>query len=103
MEDVAVPATLGTSKGNGDGVYVIPAGHIALSSPAVSQMDPKIWNHANEWDPYRWNDPEGIAAREYEKYTDNSSEKVDFGFGSVSKGTNRYASNIFHLIFYIYL
>lgn len=47
MEYVAVPATLVTSKGK-DGVYVIPVVHMALSSPAVSQMDPRIWNNANQ-------------------------------------------------------
>jgi len=88
MEDVAVPATLGTPKGKEDSVYVVPAGHVALASPALSQMDPRIWKNASEWDPLRWSDPEGVAAREYKEYVDGNMEKVDFGFGAVSKGTN---------------
>jgi len=85
MEDVAVPATLGTPKGKEDSVYVIPAGHVALCSPAATQVDPRIWSNATEWDPYRWSDPTGVAAREYKEYTEGKVE--NFGFGAISKGT----------------
>ena len=40
------------------------------------------------WDPSRWKDPEGVAANAYRMYTDESGEKIDYGFGAVSKGTD---------------
>lgn len=70
---------------------------MALSSPAVSQMDPRIWKDANVWDPYRWSDPNGVAAKEYKEYTEGNVEKVDFGFGAVSKGTDRLVFCLFSL------
>jgi sterol 14alpha-demethylase len=53
----------------------------------VSQVDPNVWRKASTWDPLRWSDDEGAAAAEYKKYTDADGEKVDYGFGAVSKGT----------------
>lgn len=70
-----------------DACYRIPKGHYVLSSPAVSQVDPTIWKNASTWEPGRWFDPDGVAADEYAKYTDAAGEKVDYGFGLVSKGT----------------
>ncbi|EKM48304.1 uncharacterized protein PHACADRAFT_214862 [Phanerochaete carnosa HHB-10118-sp] len=84
-EDVVVPPTLAAPSE--DGRYVIPKGHVAMSSAAISQVDPMLWNNANEWDPSRWSDPEGVAAQAYKQYDDADGAKVDFGFGLVSKGT----------------
>ena len=40
------------------------------------------------WDPLRWlSDPEGVAEKAYKTYLDEDGEKVDYGFGAVSKGT----------------
>ena len=50
-------------------------------------MDPTIWNAPEEWDPSRWSDPNGVAARAYKEYLDEDGEKTDYGFGAVSKGT----------------
>ncbi|KZP22784.1 cytochrome P450 [Athelia psychrophila] len=83
--DIAVPTTL--SAPSKDGVYVVPAGHFVLACPAVSQADPRVWKQANDWDPARWSDPTGVAAQAYDTYTDESGEKIDYGFGAVSKGT----------------
>lgn len=85
-EDVVVPPTLAAPSE--DGRYVIPKGHTVLSSAAVSQIDPMLWKNANEWDPTRWSDPEGVAAQAYKQYDDANGAKVDFGFGLVSKGTD---------------
>lgn len=56
-----------------------------LASPGVAQMDPLIWQNAEEWNPHRWNDESGVAAMAAEQYTEG--DKVDYGYGSVSKGT----------------
>jgi sterol 14alpha-demethylase len=85
-DDVAVPSTL--SAPSEDGIYVVPKGNYVLASPAVSQVDRTVWKNADKWDPYRWNDMEGAAAQAYKAYVDESGEKVDYGFGAVSKGTD---------------
>ncbi|KAG8864925.1 Lanosterol 14-alpha-demethylase [Tulasnella sp. 330] len=82
---IPVPGSLAAPSK--DATYEIPAGHFLLSSPAVSQVDPRVWKNAQKWEPSRWADPEGVAADEYKKYTDTASDKVDYGFGVVSKGT----------------
>lgn len=80
-----VPPTL--SSPSKDGTYVIPKGHFVVASPAVSQVDPELWKNSTEWDPTRWTDPEGLAAQASKQYDDAEGEKVDYGFGAVSKGT----------------
>ncbi|KAG7089429.1 hypothetical protein E1B28_011115 [Marasmius oreades] len=84
-EDVPVPGTLGAPSE--DSAYVVPKGHYVLASPSVSQMDPLVWKDAQKWDPYRWSDPEGVAAQALKVYVDEGGEKIDYGFGAVSKGT----------------
>lgn len=84
-DDVAVPATLAAPSK--DSIYVVPKGHYVLSCPAVSQVDPRVWKDAQTWDPYRWSDPEGVAAQAFKTYADEHGEKIDYGFGAVSKGT----------------
>lgn len=84
-DDFPVPATLAAPSE--DTTFVIPKGHYVLASPLASQTDPTIWKDANKWDPYRWSDPEGVAANAYKTYADENGEKIDYGFGAVSKGT----------------
>lgn len=85
-EDVVVPPTLAAPSE--DGRYVIPKGHMAMSSASFSQMDPMLWPNATEWEPSRWSDPDGLAAQAYKAYNDVDGAKIDFGFGLVSKGTD---------------
>lgn len=85
VSDMPVPPTL-AAPGK-DRTYVIPKGHYVLASPAVSQVDPNLWKSPKEWDPFRWTDPEGLAAQASKQYDDAEGEKVDYGFGAVSKGT----------------
>lgn len=82
--DVPVPPTLGAPSEND--VYVVPKGDIAMASPALSQADPTIWDHGDVWDPWRWSDKDGMAAKAQSAYDEGS--KVDFGYGLVSKGTD---------------
>ncbi|EKM78073.1 hypothetical protein AGABI1DRAFT_114898 [Agaricus bisporus var. burnettii JB137-S8] len=84
-DDMPVPATL-AAPGK-DTTYVIPKGHYVLASPLVSQLDRTIWKDAETWEPLRWSDPEGIAAQANKLYEDVQGEKIDYGFGAVSKGT----------------
>ncbi|KAJ7214695.1 cytochrome P450 [Mycena rebaudengoi] len=84
-EDVVVPASL--SALFKDGVYVVPKDTYVLASPLVSQIDPQIWKDADKWNPTRWNDEQGVAAQALKTYTDEGGEKIDYGFGTVSKGT----------------
>ena len=37
--------------------------------------------------PSRWTDPEGQAQKAFKQYSDENGEKIDYGFGAVSKGT----------------
>jgi sterol 14-demethylase len=85
-DDMPIPATL-AAPGK-DTTYVIPKGNYVLASPIVSQMDPRIWKEASKWEPARWSDPEGVAAQAYATYEDVNGEKIDYGFGAVSKGTD---------------
>jgi sterol 14alpha-demethylase len=85
---VPVPSTLASYPSKrGDGTLVIPPGHYVLASPAVSQVDPMLWKNPLKWDPMRWQDADGAAAQAFKQYADENGEKVDYGFGAVSKGT----------------
>ncbi|KAJ7928760.1 lanosterol 14-alpha-demethylase [Mycena leptocephala] len=85
-EDVVVPATLAAPSK--DGVYVVPKDTYVLASPLISQLDPQIWKDGATWNPARWNDADGVAAQALKSYTDEHGEKIDYGFGAVSKGTD---------------
>ncbi|KAF8071866.1 cytochrome P450 [Lyophyllum atratum] len=84
-DDVVIPASL--SAPSEDTTYVVPKGNWVLASPLISQTDPRVWKDSLKWDPYRWSDPEGIAAQAFATYADEHGEKIDYGFGAVSKGT----------------
>ena len=83
--DLIIPSTL--SAPSKDSQYVVPKGHYVLAAPAVSQVDKSLWSNAEEWVPSRWTDPEGQAHQAFKKSADGNGEKVDYGFGVVSKGT----------------
>lgn len=70
-----------------DGHYIIPKGHTAVASPGYTQIDKRIWHKAETWDPYRWADPSGAAAKALQEYL-GGGDKVDYGYGTVSKGTD---------------
>lgn len=64
--------------------YVIPTSHTLLAAPVVSASDPTYFPNPDEWDPYRWlpgsaNAPTAVRGEE-------DDEKVDYGYGIVSKG-----------------
>ena len=81
--DIPVPATLAAPSE--DVTFVVPKGDIVLASPLISQRDPAVWESSDSWEPRRWYDEKGTAAQAHKEYIEG--EKVDFGFGLVSKGT----------------
>ncbi|CED84182.1 Lanosterol demethylase [Phaffia rhodozyma] len=85
ISDISVPQALSAPSESGQ--YVIPKGYYVLASPGVAQMDARIWENASKWDPARWTDKSGVAAKAGEQYENNAGDKVDYGFGAISKGT----------------
>ncbi|GJJ13162.1 hypothetical protein Clacol_007413 [Clathrus columnatus] len=85
ISDIVVPPTLSAPRDE-NRTYIIPKGHFVLASPAVSHMDAAYWKDPEEFDPYRWFDQSGAAAAALDSY-DNGGDKIDYGFGQVSKGT----------------
>ncbi|KAL5335244.1 cytochrome P450 [Aspergillus crustosus] len=61
--------------------YVIPTSHNVLSSPGVTARSEEFFPSPLKWDPHRW-DENAIAN------TADDEEKIDYGYGLVSKGTN---------------
>lgn len=84
-----VPASLASPSGrsNESSSYVIPKGYFLLASPAFTQVDPRVWRDAAAWDPSRWFDPTGTAAQAESLYRGEQGEKIDYGWGAISKGT----------------
>lgn len=85
VSDIIVPPTLSAHPDESK-TYIIPKEHYVLASPAVSHMNNTYWKDPEVFDPYRWLDPSGAAAQALDAY-DNGSDKIDYGFGQVSKGT----------------
>ncbi|KAG5913664.1 lanosterol 14-alpha-demethylase [Claviceps africana] len=65
--------------------YVIPASHTLLAAPGVSATDPTYFPNPDAWDPHRW-DPSSANAPTIVRNTAEEEEKVDYGYGLVSKG-----------------
>ena len=59
--------------------YVIPPTHWVLAAPGVSARLDEHFPSPAEWDPHRW---DNVAQK-----VDVDDEKVDYGFGQVSKGS----------------
>jgi len=63
-----------------DTKMVIEPGSFVLAAPGVSAMDPQLWEQPLEFLPKRWENTN--------KDVDDKADKVDYGFGLVSKGTS---------------
>jgi cytochrome P450 len=63
--------------------YVVPTSHNLMSSPGFSALLDSHFVNAATWDPHRWD-----AIKQDEEVADNDDEKIDYGWGVVSKGTN---------------
>ncbi|CAJ2501035.1 Uu.00g038880.m01.CDS01 [Anthostomella pinea] len=67
--------------------YVIPTSHVLLSAAGVSASDPAFFPQPDEWEPTRWNKDSPLAPR-LATTTGEEEEKIDYGYGLVSKGAN---------------
>ena len=66
--------------------YVIPPTHNLLAAPGVSASDPTYFPQPDLWDPHRWEADSPNAPR-MAKSTEEEEEKIDYGYGLVSKGS----------------
>ncbi|KAG5937802.1 lanosterol 14-alpha-demethylase [Claviceps pazoutovae] len=65
--------------------YVIPTSHTLLAAPGVSASDPAYFPNPEVWDPHRW-DLDSVNAPTISRNAAEEEEKVDYGYGLVSKG-----------------
>ena len=65
--------------------YVIPTTHVLLAAPGVTSKTPEHFPNPADWEPHRWDAAAGNANVETEEEDD---EKVDYGYGLVSKGAS---------------
>ena len=61
--------------------YTIPTSSWVLASPGASSRMEQYFPDPLKWEPHRWDDDKGDKDAE-------DDEKVDFGYGLVSKGAN---------------
>ena len=61
--------------------YTIPTSHVLLSAPGVTSKTPDHFPNPSEWEPHRWD-----AGADNEAVNEEDDEKIDYGYGLVSKG-----------------
>ncbi|QUC18405.1 uncharacterized protein UV8b_02646 [Ustilaginoidea virens] len=66
--------------------YVIPPTHTLLASPTISAYDAAFFPNPEVWDPHRWEADSPNAPTMARNATAEEEEKVDYGYGLVSKG-----------------
>lgn len=65
--------------------YTIPPTHVLLAAPGVTSKVEEHFPNPDEWEPHRWDaGSSGSTAQADEA----ESEKVDYGYGLVSKGAS---------------
>jgi sterol 14alpha-demethylase len=64
---------------------VIPTSHTLLAAPGVSASDPDHFPNPDLWDPHRWS-ADSPNAPTIVRNVAEEEEKVDYGYGLVSKG-----------------
>lgn len=67
--------------------FVIPTSHTLLAAPGVSGNDEAYFPEPETWEPHRWEKSHPLAPLQSMK-TDDDEEKVDYGYGLVSKGAS---------------
>jgi len=65
--------------------YQVPTSHTLMSSPGFSAQLSSHFPNPSLWDPHRW---DAGNAQYDEEADEKDSEKIDYGWGVVSKGTN---------------
>ncbi|CBX97082.1 Sterol 14-alpha demethylase [Plenodomus lingam] len=65
--------------------FVVPTSHTLMSSPGFSAQLDSHFANPSHWDPHRWD----AGNSQYDEEADEKDdEKIDYGWGVVSKGTN---------------
>ncbi len=64
--------------------YVVPTSHTLMSSPGYSARLDSHFVNPEHWDPHRWD----AGQHNYDEVEERDDEKIDYGWGVVSKGTN---------------
>ncbi|KAF2092824.1 14-alpha sterol demethylase Cyp51B [Rhizodiscina lignyota] len=67
--------------------YVIPASHVLVAAPGVASRMTEHFPEPLTWEPHRWDAGHPLGAISSLKQ-EEEEEKVDYGYGLVSKGTN---------------
>ena len=60
--------------------YIIPTTHNLLAAPGVTSKISDYFPNPSHWEPHRWDSGNGA-------HVDEDDEKIDYGYGLVSKGT----------------
>lgn len=67
--------------------YVIPPTHNLMAAPGVSGNDPSYFPEPELWEPHRWDAGSALAPK-IQVRSDEDEEKVDYGYGLISKGAS---------------
>jgi len=68
--------------------YVIPTNHVLLAAPGVTSSDPAYFPEPSLWEPHRWEKDHPLAPKHVRNDDDDEEEKIDYGYGLVSKGAS---------------
>ena len=87
MRKVTSPMTLEGTP------YVIPKNHVLLAAPGVTSRMSEYFSDPLHWEPHRWDVETSGDSDEKETVPsaalkEDDEEKVDYGYGLVSKGTS---------------
>jgi cytochrome P450 len=66
--------------------FVIPTTHTLLATPLMCGLSAEYFPNPTKWEPHRWDD--GASGTNLPTETEDEEEKVDYGYGLVTKGTN---------------
>lgn len=64
--------------------YTIPPTHVLLAAPGVTSKIEEHFPNPSEWEPHRWD----LGSAGDAKQAEEVEEKVDYGYGLVSKGAS---------------
>ncbi|KAI1374143.1 cytochrome P450 [Hypoxylon crocopeplum] len=67
--------------------FVVPTSHTLLSAAGVTATDPAFFPEPDKWEPTRWIKDSPLAPTVVRNEVEEE-EKIDYGYGLVSKGAN---------------
>ncbi|KAK5000307.1 Sterol 14-alpha demethylase, partial [Elasticomyces elasticus] len=75
--------------------YTIPTTHVLLAAPGVTSRSSEHFPNPLHWEPHRWDTPTSsnnnkkpVSGNGDEDAADDDDEKIDYGYGLVSKGAS---------------